>query len=75
MVFGFGKKYKCDTCGAKFSTQAELAEHGKVHMKPMASTSSPMQTMSFKCEACGMAFGTQAELMDHNKRAHQKTAM
>jgi hypothetical protein len=31
MVFGFGKKFKCDTCGAKFSTDAELKEHAKMH--------------------------------------------
>ena len=75
MVFGFGKKYKCDTCGAKFSTEMELKEHAKMHMKPMASSGSQMQAMSFKCNACGMSFGTQAELMDHDKRAHQKMSM
>ncbi len=38
----FGKKYKCSTCGAKFKTEAELMEHGKIHMSQAApkSTSS-----------------------------------
>ena len=27
----FGKKYKCSTCGAKFKTEAEMMEHGKMH--------------------------------------------
>jgi DNA-directed RNA polymerase subunit RPC12/RpoP len=78
MVFGFGKKFKCDTCGAKFSTEAELKEHGKMHMKamaPMAATGSQMQAMSFKCSVCGMSFSSQAELTEHDKRAHQKMAM
>lgn len=75
MVFGFGKKYKCDTFGAKFSTEAELMEHNKMHMKPMAGAGTPMQTMSFKCNTCGMSFGSQSELMEHDKRAHQKMAM
>lgn len=70
MVFGFGKKSKCDTCGAKFSTEMELKEHGKTHMQPTAKTGSPMQAMSFKCSACGMSFNSQAELTEHNKRAH-----
>ena len=72
MVFGFGKKFKCDTCGAKFSTEAELKEHGKIHMQPMASAGSQQQAMSVKCAACGMSFGSQAELTEHNKRAHPK---
>jgi len=75
MVFGFGKKYKCDTCGAKFSTEAELKDHGKMHMQPIATMVPSMQAMSFKCSACGMSFGSQTELTEHNKRAHQKPMM
>jgi len=70
MVFGFGKKFKCDTCGAKFSTEAELKEHAKMHTQPMAGASSQPQTMAFKCAACGMSFGTQAELTEHAKKVH-----
>ena len=58
----FGKKYKCDTCGASFKTQSELMEHGKMHMQA--------QSSSFKCQACGMSFPTQAELKQHSQRAH-----
>jgi DNA-directed RNA polymerase subunit RPC12/RpoP len=72
MVFGFGKKFKCETCGAKFSTEAELNEHSKMHMQPMASMGTPMQAMSFKCSACGMSFKSQMDLAEHEKRAHQK---
>jgi DNA-directed RNA polymerase subunit RPC12/RpoP len=71
MVFGFGKKFKCGTCGAKFSTEAELKEHAKMHIQPTASPG-PQQAMVFKCNACGMTFETQAQLVDHQKRAHQR---
>jgi uncharacterized Zn finger protein len=72
MVFGFGKKFKCETCGAKFSTEAELKEHGKTHAQPASGSAHSVQATTFKCETCGMTFNSQAELMDHNKRAHQK---
>jgi len=32
----FGKKYKCSTCGAKFKTEAEMMEHGKMHTNQAA---------------------------------------
>jgi len=67
LVFGFGKKYKCDTCGAKFSTEAQLMEHQKTHMRP-AQAATPAQ--QFKCQTCGMVFDSQAALMEHSKRAH-----
>ncbi len=70
MVFGFGKKFKCDTCGAKFSTDAELKEHAKVHAQP-AMAAGPQQAMAFKCTACSASFATQAELADHAKKVHK----
>ncbi len=70
MVFGFGKKYKCDTCGAKFSTEAELKEHTKTHMQSMGGSGS-QQAMAYKCSTCGMSFASQAELMDHTKKVHR----
>lgn len=73
MVFGFGKKFKCETCGAKFSTESELMEHNKTHMQSMSATAPQSQAMSYKCSTCGMSFGSQAELMEHNKRAHSKS--
>ena len=72
MVFGFGKKFKCDTCGAKFSTQAELKEHSKMHIQSMGDSGSMAKVTEYKCDSCGMTFATQAELMGHSKRAHQK---
>ncbi len=30
----FGKKYRCETCGAKFDSQDKLSEHNKVHAQP-----------------------------------------
>ena len=70
MVFGFGKKYKCDACGAKFSTEAELTEHKKTHTMPGQSMSST-QVQQFKCKTCGMMFDSQPDLMEHTKRAHR----
>jgi uncharacterized C2H2 Zn-finger protein len=59
----FGKKYKCDTCGASFKSQNELMEHSKMHMQGS-------QPASFKCQTCGMSFATQAELKQHAQKAH-----
>ncbi|HXW36817.1 MAG TPA: C2H2-type zinc finger protein [Nitrososphaerales archaeon] len=72
MVFGFGKKYKCDACGAKFSTEAELKEHAKVHAVPSGGSGGQTQAMAFKCSQCSASFATQAELTEHAK-VHQKT--
>ena len=30
---GFGKKYKCEKCGAKFKTEGELEEHNSEEHK------------------------------------------
>ncbi len=68
----FGKKFRCEACGAKFKTQAELDEHAKVHQ---ASISAPVQTETseaqevamFECETCGQQFKTKQELDDHMK--------
>jgi DNA-directed RNA polymerase subunit RPC12/RpoP len=68
LVFGFGKKYKCDTCGAKFSTESELMEHQKTHT--MSAQSIP-QVQQFKCKTCGMMFDSQPDLMQHTRIAHR----
>jgi len=65
LVFGFGKKYKCETCGAKFSTESELMAHGKMHVG-----AAQQPAAGFKCDACGMTFKSQAELMEHSKKMH-----
>jgi hypothetical protein len=59
----------------KFSTEAELNEHGKVHTRPVASPGSQTQVMQFKCTSCGMNFGARAEMMEHIKRAHPPIAI
>jgi uncharacterized C2H2 Zn-finger protein len=66
------KKFKCDPCGAKFKTEAELMEHGKMHMASSKGgmQSGNMQAQQFECKACGMKFGSQAELMEHSKKSH-----
>ncbi len=69
MVFGFGKKYKCEACGMSFKTEAELMEHNKT-MHPVSQPSTASGTNQFKCATCGMTFATQAELMEHSKKAH-----
>lgn len=65
----FGKKYKCDACGAKFKSEPELREHAKMHMGSGAGASPP-SGQQFSCKSCGMKFNSQAELMDHAKKAH-----
>jgi len=66
------KKFKCDTCGAKFKTQAELMGHGKMHMTqaPGGMAGAAVQAQDFVCKACGMKFRSQAELMEHSKKMH-----
>ncbi|MBI3022368.1 MAG: C2H2-type zinc finger protein [Thaumarchaeota archaeon] len=62
----FGKKYKCEACGAKFDSEAKLMEHSKTtHMQASA-----QQMSSFKCNTCGATFKSQAELMEHSTKAH-----
>jgi predicted nucleic acid-binding Zn ribbon protein len=35
----FGRKYRCETCGAKFDSQEKLTEHTKTHIQqPMPVT-------------------------------------
>ena len=61
----FGKKYKCATCGAPFGSEAELQQHGKMHMQraTLAST-------AFSCKACGVSFQAENELKRHAQSVH-----
>lgn len=58
-----GNSFECPACGATFSSESELGDHGKTHM-----TSRPAQRL--KCPACGASFTTEQELMEHKGKAH-----
>lgn len=66
-VVGYGlrpapsSKYKCEMCGAAYTTEKDLMEQAKVHQKP---------NQQFACKACGGVFKSETELMDHAGRAH-----
>jgi transposase-like protein len=51
-------QYKCEDCGATFSSEAALEEHNRsMHSR-------------FKCETCGEMFNSENELQTHNRMAH-----
>lgn len=60
----FGKKFRCETCGMKFRTEAELREHGKMHMQQMPAR------RDFTCQTCGASFHSETELKQHGARVH-----
>lgn len=64
----FGKKFKCQTCGAKFDSEAKLQEHAKIHAQEAAKEAAK----SFKCATCGATFSSEAELDKHTRDAHME---
>ena len=51
-------QYKCEECGATFSSEAALQQHSRsIHSH-------------YKCEACGEIFTSEDELETHNRVAH-----
>ena len=50
--------YTCSTCGASFSSQRELMQHGKMHITTKTAS-------EYKCPTCGASFTSQTELMEH----------
>ncbi len=48
----------------KFRTEAELQEHGKMHMQPMPAH------RDFACQVCGASFHSETELKQHGARVH-----
>ena len=62
----FGKKYKCQTCGAKFDSESKLTEHSKMHVQ----AASQQAVDTFKCATCGVTFTSEAELDEHMRKAH-----
>ncbi len=57
-------QYRCDACGATFTSQAELVDHAK-------QTHASAARQQFKCSACEATFKSQAELMEHAKKHHK----
>lgn len=66
----FGKKFKCDACGAKFKTESELAEHGKTHAEGAAKHGEHGGHEHYECDVCKEFFHTPAELKAHKKQFH-----
>lgn len=63
----FGKKFKCDACGTKFKSEAELMDHAKSHkMAAENDTGSGL----FPCATCMEEFESKGELQDHIKQFH-----
>jgi DNA-directed RNA polymerase subunit RPC12/RpoP len=51
-------QYKCEECGATFSSEAALDEHNRnMHSQ-------------YRCQACGQMFSSESELEAHNRVAH-----
>ena len=59
--------FRCPACGAEFSTQEELQQHGKQHQ-----ATHQHEGHGFRCPACGAEFETQEQLEAHAKAAHQQ---
>jgi DNA-directed RNA polymerase subunit RPC12/RpoP len=66
MVGPFGRKKKCQTCGAEFDSEGKLMEHAKMHMQ----TSSQRGADTYNCATCGAAFTSEAHLDEHTRKAH-----
>lgn len=66
MVSLFGRKQKCQTCGAKFDSETKLMEHAKVHT--LASSQRAADT--YRCATCGATFASEAHLDVHTRKAH-----
>jgi len=56
-------EFKCNMCGAVFTSQSELMDHA-------AKSHSQTSTPQYKCDKCGASFKTQEELMAHAKSSH-----
>jgi uncharacterized C2H2 Zn-finger protein len=61
-------KFECGACGAKFTSERELKEHGKAHAGMQTDDHSGHE--HFTCNVCGSAFHSEAELKEHGKRFH-----
>jgi hypothetical protein len=68
----FGKKFKCEACGAKFKTEGELADHAKTHAGGQGGKGGQGQGQAgaFECDICMEFFDTAGELKAHKKEFH-----
>jgi uncharacterized C2H2 Zn-finger protein len=55
--------FRCEACGAEFTTREQLDQHKQ---------QAHQQTQSFRCPACGAEFSTREQLEAHGRQAHQK---
>jgi len=62
----FGRKHRCQTCGAKFDSEGKLMEHAKLHTQ----ASSQQAAGTFKCATCGATFASEAHLDEHTRKDH-----
>ena len=70
MAGPFGRKQKCQMCGAEFDSESKLMEHTKMH----AQASSQQAAGTFKCATCGAVFTSEANLDEHTRKAHMDFA-
>jgi DNA-directed RNA polymerase subunit RPC12/RpoP len=67
----FGRKYKCQTCGAKFDSEGKLSEHAKIHTQAAPQQAAPQQAAdAFTCATCGATFASEAHLDEHVRKDH-----
>jgi uncharacterized C2H2 Zn-finger protein len=57
-LFLRSRAYRCEECGAVFSSREAVMEHARAHVEPES---------RFKCISCGAIFRTEAEMADHAK--------
>ncbi len=58
MLFLRSRTYRCEECGAVFSSREAVMEHARVHLKSES---------RYKCVTCGAIFNTEAEMSEHAK--------
>ena len=62
----FGRKHRCQTCGAEFDSEDKLKDHAKMHIQ----ASSQPAAATFKCATCGATFNSEDHLDAHTRKDH-----
>lgn len=58
----FGKKFECDECKAKFSSNEDLIHHARHdHHRDIV-----------KCSECGMEFVHEKDRLHHSRKEHEE---